>query len=134
MIITSNIYSNINTLKWRSCHYLICLTLQLRKHQERPRKTRYHVREYPEVIFLFVIDRESWKNRSNSHVENASRSFKIQNGDVSVAVWFIVSTINSSIFTDSKTKMQTLNILFLSDLFDCWTTTNTDTTDLNFNL
>ena len=134
MIITSNIYSNINTLKWRSCHYLICLTLQLRKHQERPRKTRYHVREYPEVNFLFVIDRESWKNRSNSHVENASRSFKIQNGDVSVAVWFIVSTINSSIFTDSKTKMQTLNILFLSDLFDCWTTTNTDTTDLNFNL
>ena len=84
MIITSNIYSNINTLKWRSCHYLICLTLQLRKHQERPRKTRYHVREYPEVNFLFVIDRKSWKNRSNSHVEDASRSFKIQNGDVSV--------------------------------------------------
>lgn len=55
MIITSNIYSNINTLKWRSCHYLICLTLQLRKHQERPRKTRYHVREYPEVNFLFVL-------------------------------------------------------------------------------
>ena len=84
MVITSNIYSNINTLKWRSCHYLICLTLQLRKHQERPRKTRYHVREYPEVNFLFVIDRKSWKNRSNSHVEDASRSFKIQNGDVSV--------------------------------------------------
>lgn len=78
------IYSNINTLKWRSCHYLICLTLQLRRHQERPRKTRYHVREYPEVNFLFVIDRKSWKNRSNSHVEDASRSFKIQNGDVSV--------------------------------------------------
>lgn len=55
MVITSNIYSNINTLKWRSCHYLICLTLQLRKHQERPRKTRYHVREYPEVNFLFVL-------------------------------------------------------------------------------
>ena len=84
MVITSNIYSNINTLKWRSCHYLICLTLQLRKHQERPRKTRYHVREYPEVNFLFVIDRKSWKNRSNSHVEDASRSFKIQNDDVSV--------------------------------------------------
>ena len=78
------IYSNINTLKWRSCHYLICLTLQLRRHQERPRKTRYHVREYPVVNFLFVIDRKSWKNRSDSHVEDASRSFKIQNGDVSV--------------------------------------------------
>ena len=36
------------------------------------------------LILLFVIDRKSWKNRSNSHVEDASRSFKIQNDDVSV--------------------------------------------------
>ena len=38
------------------------------------------------LIFYLLIDRKSWKNRyvSNSHVEDASRSFKIQNGDVSV--------------------------------------------------
>lgn len=36
------------------------------------------------LIFYLLIDRKSWKNRyvSNSHVEDASRSFKIQNGDV----------------------------------------------------